>query len=124
MKINSYVLTINLKSVSKLKKCHLINYGLIMNLSRYKFQAFTNFGFESLLRKELKQLKIKNKFTNIFGRKGIEFRASLPEIIRLTKQTKYLNQLNLELSHPFQTENEKMIRKNLKKVNFNSIIPR
>ena len=56
-----------------------------MNISKFKFHAFTNKGMEKILEKELKKVVKNPKMTFIFGKYGIEFRAGFQEVLEILK---------------------------------------
>ena len=61
--------------------------------SKFKFFAYTNPGFESILRSEIGKSVKKAKVTNIFGNTGVEFRADLKEMVDVIKTSQTLSLL-------------------------------
>lgn len=94
-----------------------------MNLSRFKFQAFTNTGFESVLKKELGQIVTNPVVKNIFGKTGVEFRGTFSEMIDIIIYSRTINSLKVVLGHPFHASDVGNIGFNLDKLNFAAFLP-
>lgn len=94
-----------------------------MNLSRFKFQAFTNTGFEPVLKKELSHLVSNPIIKNIFGKTGVEFRGTFAEMINIIIYSRTINSLRIVLSHPFHASDQGNIKYNLEKLNYLAFLP-
>ena len=93
-----------------------------MKLSRLKYYAFTYKGYEKLLKKELKPL-VKNPYvSNIYGKKGIEFRASFCEVLDVLKKSKLINSLKVQIGKPFKADNISLLDRNIRKLDYSFLI--
>ncbi len=93
-----------------------------MKLSRFKYLAFTNPGLEKTLGKEVQNIVPKASVESIFGSKGVEFRGTLEEGLKVVTHCRTLNLLKLQIGHPFAADNLKMFEKNTKKLNLSAFI--
>lgn len=66
-----------------------------MKLSWFKYFAFTNPGLERTLGKEIKSIVGHVSVNNIFGSKGVEFRGSLDDALKVVTHCWTLNLLKL-----------------------------
>lgn len=91
-----------------------------MKLSRFKFFAYTNPGLELCMQNELSHFIKDARITNIFGRKGVEFRADVSEMTRILLKTRTIQSLNIQIGHPFHASNKNAIEQNLQNINWTS----
>ena len=94
-----------------------------MNLSKFKFHAFTNTGFEPVLKKELSNIVKNPVVKNIFGKTGVEFRGTFPEMIDIILQSRIINSLRIVIGHPFHGSDVSNIKFNLERLNFAAFLP-
>ena len=81
-----------------------------MQNSRFKFFAYTAFGLERALLKDLRALDIKCKPTFLFGTKCIEFRSNFQDLLKLLLKTRTIGDLKMMVGRPTHCGNIKSLQ--------------